>query len=354
MTFFLASDVKEIIDRVEFQLRSLDGKSILLTGAGGFLGRNILGVIDEANKTSLSIKVTGIDNFVSSGNFESFFDTLSGDWFEHVQVDICDKTAVESLSNHDIIIHAAGIASPFYYRAKPLETLEVASNATKYLLEHARKCNARFTFFSSSEIYGDPLPQFVPIKESYKGNVSCRGPRACYDESKRLGETLCYIYHEYYGVSTNIIRPFNIYGPGMQQNDYRVMPNFASQIVKGLPLEIYAGGTQTRTFCYITDAMVGFFKVFCDGLPGEPYNVGNDSPEVSINQLAEIFKLATRTQLKINITDYQDTYPQDEPQRRCPDIKKITTQLDYSAKIGLQEGVVRFLDWAKISYNMAK
>ena len=131
----------------------------------------------------------------------------------------------------DIIIHAAGIASPFYYRKKPLETLDVAIDGTRNCLKIARQNKSKFIFFSSSEIYGDPDNSNVPTKETYRGNVSSMGPRACYDESKRLGETLCYIYNNYYNLHTNIIRPFNIYGPGMNQKDYRIFPNFISNII---------------------------------------------------------------------------------------------------------------------------
>ena len=133
----------------------------------------------------------------------------------------------------DIVIHAAGIASPFYYRKKPIETLEVAINGTRNCLDIARKNKAKFIFFSSSEIYGDPDDSNVPTKETYRGNVSSLGPRACYDESKRVGETLCYIYKYYYNLHTNIIRPFNVYGPGMNQKDYRIFPNFISNIING-------------------------------------------------------------------------------------------------------------------------
>ena len=136
----------------------------------------------------------------------------------------------------------------------------------------------------------------------------------------------------------------------MQQNDYRVMPNFGSRIVSDLPLEVYSNGNQTRTFCYITDAVVGFLRVFCHGLPGEAYNVGNAFPEISIAELAKIFQLHCDKNIEIAFTEYPNTYPQDEPQRRCPDLEKIETQLDYRAEIYLLEGVERFLRWARTSY----
>ena len=213
------------------------------------------------------------------------------------------------------------------------------------MLEIARKSSCKFILFSSSEIYGDPSPEHIPIKESFKGYVSSMGPRACYDEGKRTAETLCYIYNQYFNVHTNVIRPFNVYGPGMQENDYRVMPNFAFAILKDKPLEMYGSGLQTRTYCYITDAIVGFINVFLNGVNGEPYNIGNREPEISVLQLAQTFKDISKKEVQFHNTDYPDTYPADEPNRRCPDIKKAYEHLDYKPLIPLETGVSRFLNW---------
>ena len=180
------------------------------------------------------------------------------------------------------------------------------------MLELAKYHKSRFSFFSSSEIYGDPDSKNVPIQESYKGNVSVNGPRACYDESKRVGETLCYIYHSLEGIKTNVIRPFNVFGPGMQENDYRVLPNFASQIKKGKALKIYGTGNQTRTFCYITDAIEGFLRVITKGIPGESYNIGNVSPEISILDLVKRIKNISDDSINYDVIDYPDSYPSDE------------------------------------------
>jgi UDP-glucuronate decarboxylase len=228
--------------------------------------------------------------------------------------------------------------------------MEVAINGTRNMLELAEKSSARFSFFSSSEIYGDPDAKHVPMQESYRGNVSCQGPRACYDESKRAGETLCYIYHTQNGTATNTIRPFNVYGPGMQETDYRVLPNFASRIKSGSPLHIYGDGTQTRTFCYITDALVGFFKVFLKGVPGEAYNIGNSKPEVSMIELAEALKTISSSKIKYDIIEYPDSYPADEPMRRSPDIRKARVQLGFEPIVGFKEGLSRFLLWTDEVY----
>jgi UDP-glucuronate decarboxylase len=251
----------------------------------------------------------------------------------------------------DYIIHAAGIASPFYYRAYPLETLEVAITGTRNMLDLATKHRARMAFFSSSEIYGDPDSRHVPTSESYRGSVSCRGPRACYDESKRVGETLCHIYHETFGTHSTTIRPFNVYGPGMQEADYRVLPNFASRIKAGQPLNVYGVGTQTRTFCYITDAIVGFLLTLTRGVSGEAYNIGNPLPEISMRDLVLMIERVLGRPVAHNVIEYPDSYPADEPLRRCPDIRKARLQLKYEPRVTLEDGLRRFLAWTDQNYT---
>jgi UDP-glucuronate decarboxylase len=251
----------------------------------------------------------------------------------------------------DFIIHAAGIASPYYYRKYPLETLEVAITGTRNMLELAKQHQARMTFFSSSEIYGDPDSGHVPTQESFRGNVSAQGPRACYDESKRVGETLCYIFHENYGLATNTIRPFNVFGPGMQETDYRVMPNFANRIKGKRPLNVYGSGIQTRTFCYITDAMDGFLRVITSGVPGEAYNIGNPKPEISMIDLVKSMEKACNGNLEFNVIEYPDSYPSDEPLRRCPEITKARRQIGFEPTVELDDGLKRFLDWSDTIYT---
>jgi UDP-glucuronate decarboxylase len=183
--------------------------------------------------------------------------------------------------------------------------------------------------------------------------VSCLGPRACYDESKRLGETLCGIFHELHGVPTRMVRPFNVYGPGMQETDYRVLPNFAGRIVAGKPLHVYGTGKQTRTFCYVTDAVVGFLKVLLHGTNGQAYNIGNPKPEVSMLELAKTMERVLGRPLDIVRVEYPDSYPSDEPQRRCPDISKASLQLGFTPQVSLAEGLRRFMDWAATAFTGA-
>ncbi|MDD9878944.1 MAG: NAD-dependent epimerase/dehydratase family protein [Magnetovibrio sp.] len=347
--FLLPSDIEEIVDRLPDGGKAFAGKTVLLTGARGFLGRYFMDVFARLNETVLDqpVHLVAMDNMITAGKEgEQVPETPNMTFMRHDVIAPLDWDGAV-----DYVVHAAGIASPYYYRAYPLETLEVAITGTKNMLELAERKDARFVFFSSSEIYGDPDPRHVPMAESYRGNVSCQGPRACYDESKRVGETLCYIFHTKDGTHTNTIRPFNVYGPGMQETDYRVLPNFASRLKAGEPLNVYGSGDQTRTFCYITDAMVGFLKVILGGVAGEAYNIGNPKPEISMLELVSRIETVLDRPVDHNVIEYPDSYPADEPNRRAPDIRKARLQLDFQPEIDLEEGLRRFLNWTDETYT---
>jgi len=343
VTKFLIEDIEEIIKNTENFSKLFNGKRILITGGNGFLGKYFVEIFKTFNTfLKKPIKLYVFDTSIKKNEKKiQNFTFLNKD----VSKNFSFNTKV------DIVIHAAGIASPFYYRKKPIETLDVAINGTRNCLNIAKKNKARFIFFSSSEIYGDPDNFNVPTKETYKGNVSSLGPRACYDESKRLGETLCYVYNNYFNLHTNIIRPFNIYGPGMNQKDYRIFPNFISNIINNKKLFIFGSGKQTRTYCYITDALEGFLRVICFGKSGEAYNIGNNKPEVSVRDVTEILKKIHIKKINTKFISHPKSYPNDEPQRRCPDLHKAKRDLQYKPRVKLQDGLEKFLNWAKIYYK---
>jgi len=347
--FVLKSDIAEIAESLSDCAHGFAGKTVMLTGGRGFLGRYFMDVFARLNETVLKkpCELIVLDNLITAGKEGAVIPDAPH--VEFIKHDVAKPLKMKR--KIDYVIHAAGIASPFYYRAYPLETLEVAVAGTRHMLELADRNQSRFVFFSSSEIYGDPDPKHVPTPESYRGNVSCQGPRACYDESKRLGETLCYVFHEMNGVKTNTIRPFNVFGPGMQETDYRAMPNFASRIKAGKPLSIYGTGDQTRTFCYITDAMAGFLRVVLLGVPGEAYNIGNPKPEVSMLDLINRMEKVLGSKVDYNVIEYPDSYPADEPQRRCPDIRKAMLQIKYKPTVDLDEGMRRFFSWTDKAYT---
>lgn len=324
------------------------GKTVLLSGAAGFLGRYFVGVFSYLNEHVLPepVRVLALDNFIT-GARHSDFDFSKDRNIVSVWGDVTQPLPVRE--DIDFVIHAAGIASPVFYREYPLETIEGAVTGTKNLLELARynpKLES-FLFFSSSEIYGDPDPAWVPTPETYHGYVSPVGPRACYDESKRLGETISTIYAERYNVPARIVRPFNVFGPGMGFKDKRVIPMFTYKAVNGEEIPVHGTGSQTRTFCYITDAITGFLKVMLKGKQGEAYNIGNDENELSMLALAKLFEKVSEGKAKATTIPYPETYPAGEPMRRCPDLKKARTDIGYAPKVDLETGIRRFVEWSK-------
>ncbi|OGN29983.1 MAG: hypothetical protein A3A33_01520 [Candidatus Yanofskybacteria bacterium RIFCSPLOWO2_01_FULL_49_25] len=343
-------DIKTIISKIGKQAKVLSGKTVVVTGGAGFLGTYFVGVLDALNKNVLAkpCKIISLDNYIT-GQKDNILGLKFGKQVVHVKHDV--RTAKSLPGPVDYIIHAAGIASPVFYMAHPLETIEVATKGTQHMLELARaKKPAGMLSFSSSEIYGDPHPDYIPTPETYRGHVSSTGPRACYDESKRLGETLCVTYHRLYGVPVNIVRPFNVYGPGMKLDDQRVLPQFMSCALQGRPLPIHGNGLQTRTYCYITDAMVGFFKVLLSQRGGEVYNIGNPEQEINLVDLADLVGSLVGDHVRAMKIPYPASYPADEPSRRCPDITKAVSHLSYRPTVALSAGAARLLSWYTSEY----
>jgi len=341
----IEEDIKNIAKDIADISPSLSGKTLLITGGAGFLGNYFIDVIDHLNKKVLGkpCKIISIDNFITGVKYR----TEEGPNFLQIKHNITDPLKINE--EIDYIIHAAGIASPKFYRKFKIETIDVATLGTKNILELAKEKNIKSTlFFSSSEIYGDPDPKFVPTPETYVGRVSCTGPRSNYDESKRLGETLCIAYFQEHGIPVKTVRPFNIFGPGMRLDDYRVIPNFVANAFKGKPIPVYGEGNHTRTFCYISDGIAGFFKVLLSDFNGEAFNVGNDNDEISMENLAKI--VVEIFDNKIGIENTQgptDAYSSADPKRRCPDLTKIKEKLNYTPKVDLKTGIKRFIRWVK-------
>lgn len=345
----IQEDVKAIVDGIGIDAHKLSGKTVLISGGSGFLGKYFTGVFRYLNDHVLEkpVRVISIDNFIT-GEVDPNFDQSDNKNILNVWGDVTYPLPVRE--DIDYIIHAAGLASPVYYRQYPLETIESAVTGAKNLLELARRNKnlQGFLFFSSSEIYGDPDPKAVPTPETYFGHVSAVGPRACYDESKRLTETICSIYQEKYNVPTTVVRPFNIFGPGMKHNDRRVVPMFSYQALNSTPLTVHGDGHQTRTFCYITDGMTGFIKALLIGKRGEAYNVGNPDNEIAMRDLAQIFvEQSGNKNASYNLIPYPENYPAGEPQRRCPDITKAKNELGFEPTMNFKEGISRFLEWCR-------
>ena len=350
-------DLNYIYQHTLSEFESMAGKNLLITGAAGFLGYYLVQSVLFWNTkvdSSQSIKLTVIDNFIR-GLPEWLMDLKEDKNLNLMKHDIT-KPLPSNLKDMQYIIHAASIASPTYYRKYPIETMDANVNGLRFLLEYAKaRQDAErqvkgFLFFSSSEIYGNPEPDFIPTPEYYPGSVSCTGPRACYDESKRYGETLCVNFARQYNLPLKIARPFNNYGPGLKITDKRVIPDFVNDILAGKNIEMLSDGTPTRTFCYVADAIIGYYKVLIYGQMGEAYNIGVAEPEISIADLArkivKISKGLFQYHGKVELQNSTETdYLTDNPMRRCPDITKARTELDYNPGISLEEGLLRSLLW---------
>jgi nucleoside-diphosphate-sugar epimerase len=330
---------------------------LLITGGAGFLGYYLIQSVLHWNKTAGDmppIKLTIFDNY--RRGVPGWLLNLADDpHLTLVKHDITQPLP-ETMDDFQYIIHAASIASPIYYRQYPIETMDANVNGLRYLLDYCRhqqerqKPIAGFLFFSTSEIYGDPTPENVPTPETYRGNVSCTGPRACYDESKRYGETLCVNFARQYQLPIKIARPFNNYGPGLKITDRRVLPDFARDVLAGHDIVLLSDGAPTRTFCYIGDAIVGYYKILTIGRPGEAYNIGVAKPEISIANLAErVTELARelfnyKGKVVYQVSADKD-YLIDNPNRRCPVITKAQIELGYNPTMSLDEGLRRALIW---------
>jgi nucleoside-diphosphate-sugar epimerase len=353
----LRTDLAHLHGSLGEELRALAGSRLLITGGAGFLGYYLVQAITSWNAVADRadrISVTVWDSFMRGA--PGWLARLEGaPGLEVARVDLIAPLPA-GIEPFDWVVHAAGIASPTIYRRYPLETIDANINGLRNLLEWGRRQadDGRplrgFLFYSSSEIYGDPTPDAIPTPETYRGSVSCTGPRACYDESKRFGETLSTIYARHHGVPVTIARPFNNYGPGLKITDGRVIPDFARCILEGRDIVMHSDGSPTRTFCYSADAVAGYYKTLVKGRPGEAYNIGVETPEVSMKDLAgrlatlgrELFGYDGRV---VTSPSTEADYLVDNPNRRRPVIDKARAELGYAPSIGLDEGLRRTLIW---------
>lgn len=337
----------------EKEREKLSGSTILLTGGAGFLGFYLMEFFVACREELGIEKILCLDNFMLGK--PGWLDELQQD--PHVtakQFDII-KDRLEDLKeaeDADYILHMASIASPTFYRKYPIETLDANIRGLRKLLDfYKERAIKGLLFFSSSEVYGDPVPEAVPIREDYNGNVCATGPRACYDESKRFGETMCMLFARQYEMPIGVVRPFNNYGPGMKLTDKRVPADFAKNVLENQDLTILSSGAPTRTFCHIADAAAGYLKVLVHG-NYDFFNIGIEGPEITISRLAEYYQEAGQELLGYTgavgyaVSEEAD-YLTNNPQRRCPNLEKARRLLGYAPEIQVQEGVRKFLQYLK-------
>lgn len=317
--------------------------TILVTGALGFIGINLCEELlkDENNY------VYAVDNLIIYDyKYDEVKDVIKKfnktNRFTFIEWDITKP--IDFKVNQ--IYNLACPASPKNYKKYPLETILTSTQGLLNILNLTLKYKAKLVHFSTSEVYGDPIVH--PQTEYYWGNVNCVGERSCYDEGKRCGETLCYIYRQKYNLDITVLRLFNIYGEYMAVDDGRVIPNFMNQIFNNKPLTIYGDGTQTRSFCYIKDVIPLFITCMnSDKISFGPYNVGNPT-ETSINELADILKELLNYDIPIS---YKGYLPQDDPYMRKPDIEKITKLIEWSPTTDLKEGLNNTLKYYKEKFQ---
>jgi len=351
------TDLDYITTHAGNELARLSGRHLMIAGGAGFLGYYLVQAPlawNAANPSLPPIEVTVLDNFVRG--VPTWLTELQSN--EHLRLlthDITRPLPVE-LGDMHYLVHAASIASPIFYRKCPIETMDANVNGLRFLLEYCLAQKQAGTpvegmlFYSSSEIYGDPTPDSIPTPETYRGYVSCTGPRACYDESKRYGETLCVNFARQHGLPIKMARPFNNYGPGLKITDGRVIPDFARNILAGQDIVMLSDGSARRTYCYVADAVIGYYKILVNGRSGEAYNVGVETPEISVIELAnraialgkELFGYAGRV---VRGESSDKDYVVDNPSRRCPIITKARTELGYDPQITIDEGLRRSLVW---------
>jgi len=301
----------------------------VISGAAGFIGSHLCDRLIERGDA-----VIAIDNFIT-GHTENVEHLLGNPNFRFVQHDVCEPLDIpESV---DRVFHLASLASPVDYLNHPIETLDAGSIGTRNLLELARRHNARFLISSTSECYGDPLEH--PQSETYWGNVNPVGLRSCYDESKRFAEALTMAYHRTHALKTTIARIFNTYGPRMGLNDGRVVPAFLDQALRGNSLTVFGDGSQTRSFCYVSDLVEGLLRLVESGEP-YPVNLGNPN-EMTILEFANYIRKHVDSRAGIDFRPL----PSDDPKIRRPDITKAKRVLGWEPKIPLDQGIAQTVDY---------
>jgi len=350
MTFDIASDIDDIISRLNEEKISFKDKIILVTGGAGFLGSWVCDVLVKQSANCICL-----DN-LSSGRFDNISHLMDKENFRFINHDISESIyfglthhpkgiCIGDLKKIDIVMHLASRASPFEFKKYPIPILKSNTLGTMNALGIAKAHNAIFFYTSTSEVYGNPPIDAVPTPETYFGHVNPVGPRSCYDESKRAGEAFVKAYELQHKIRTKIVRIFNTSGPRIRHGPEfgRVIPNFIHQALKDEDITIFGDGSQTRSFTYVTDEIEGILKmVYKDEAIGEVINLGNNK-EYTILELANIIKDLVKSNSRIVFK----SLPIDDPVRRNPDIDKAKKILNWSPTTTLKDGLIKTIDWFK-------
>ncbi|MBI5229830.1 MAG: SDR family oxidoreductase [Candidatus Magasanikbacteria bacterium] len=309
-------------------------RTILVTGGAGFIGSHLCEKLLETGE-----RVLCLDNLFT-GSRENITHLENHPQFQFIEHDIIEPFFTDD--HIDQIYNLACPASPVHYQHNPVRTIKANTLGMINMLGLARAHGARILQASTSEVYGDPLEH--PQKESYRGNVSCTGPRACYDEGKRCAEALCFDYHRMHGMEIKVVRIFNTYGPRMALRDGRVVSNFIVQALKNEPITIDGNGSQTRSFCYVDDLVNGLMQMMqTPASEHGPINLGNPN-EFTIKELAEKIIALTGSSSTLN---YTGAFREDDPMQRCPDIARACEVLEWKPEVELEEGLKKTIEYFK-------
>ena len=339
-------DVKSVSDMLH-ESSKLEGKTLLWTGTGGFLGQWVLQVIKYLNQRVLKepCKLLAYDMTIPQKAVQDEF-TDCGIYFKAHDLTTKLWPVFEKI---DYVVHMAGIASPTHYKRRPLETIDVAIEGVRSALEIAKHHGAKFLFTSSSEVY--QTPDVIPTPDSYVGAIPSNTERSCYDVSKLMAENLVYVYGHNYGVNGCSVRIFNSFGVGITEADSRILPRIASAAKSKNTIKIYKTNVlPTRTYCPSANTIAGVFKALLNGEASQIYNIGISNPEISVNALIEMANDLCGIDVKYEYVSPTSVYVH-EPLRRCPDVSKAMNEIGYNPSVSLSKGLVDFFNWTQATYT---
>ena len=346
-------DIQVIVSNLNEYFDKISGSTFVITGPNGLIASYIVDTLIYLNDHRLlkrPCKILGLERLPITKR-DRLGHLLGKKDVYFVQHDV--RQPYKFRHRVDYIVHAAGWSAPATFLSDPLGTVDVNLKGIRWILDYAKENKVKsLLYMSSGEIYGNPSKENIPTPETYNGNVSTLAPRACYTESKRLSETLCNIYYQLYKVPVKIARPFIVYGPGLAITDRRVMADFMRFGIEKKPIEMLSEGLDTRSYCYITDATILFFKLLFSKYDAQPFNVANNREEISIRELAELVHRACGIKKKVKVKKTEGThFISDAPSRVCPDISRAEELLEFDPKVGIKEGLARTINWNKAFFN---
>jgi UDP-glucuronate decarboxylase len=337
----IQKDIEKIVSEFKEELKSLEGKSVLITGANGMIPSYLVDTIAEFNKTSNNPAKLILYNKNKTDENSRLGYLLENPHVKFIEQDVGKPFDIRE--KVDFILHAASRANPVSFKKEPIDTIDANVNGTRTLLDYACKNKVeQFLFFSSSEVYGNPPEDKIPTSENYPGNVNSLGDMACYAESKRFSETLCMSFFRQYNIPVKLLRIFQTFGPGLR-NDGKTIANMFDKGINESQISLRDPGLSKRSLSYISDTTSGILKVMFNGNLGEAYNIGNDEDYISIRELAELVNKTLNIESKVNCP-LEYVSDKERIQNRMPDINKLR-DLGFSPKVNLEEGLKRLRDY---------